>query len=235
MASDGFRLLTAGDSSLIVEFERRVDPAINARALSLGTAVRARALDGVRDVVTAYHTVAVYFDPLRTRLEELIECLESCAAASGREVPAEPEPVHVPVCYGGEFGPDLAEVANFAGCSEQEVIETHSAATYRVYMLGFIPGFTYMGSLDPRIAMPRRATPRLRVPAGSIGIASRQTGIYPAETPGGWRLVGRTPLRPFDMARDTPFLFQPGDQIRFVPIPPARYAELASVGSGSGP
>ena len=146
--------------------------------------------------------MAVFFDPLRTDYGGLVEWLERQADQLA-EAPIEERPsISVPVCYGGELGPDLAAVAAFANMSPQDVITIHASATYRVFMLGFMPGFAYMGVLDPRIAMPRRSTPRVRVPCGAVGIAGSQTGIYPAETPGGWQLIGRTPLKPFD--RDPP-------------------------------
>jgi KipI family sensor histidine kinase inhibitor len=221
-----FRIRAAGDSSLVVELEARIDPAINERVLAIGRALREKAADGVRDVVTTYHTVAVQFDPLRTRLDELIRDLEDAVRT---DAPATTGTTHdVPVCYGGEYGPDLADVSGFAGCSGADVIALHSAPTYRVYMLGFVPGFAYMGIVHERIAMPRRATPRLRVPSGSVAIAGRQTGIYPAETPGGWQVIGRTPLRPFDASRLEPFLCQPGDLVRFVAVTAERFAELAA-------
>jgi inhibitor of KinA len=142
------------------------------------------------------------------------------------------------VCYGGAFGPDLAGVARFAGMSEAEAIELHSGPVYRVFMLGFLPGFAYMGTVNPRIAAPRRPTPRMRVPAGSVGIAGGQTGIYPSESPGGWQLVGRTPVKPFDLGRLGPFLFKPGDAVRFYRIEPEDYEMAGSPGSpiaeGSG-
>ena len=122
------------------------------------------------------------------------------------------------VCCGGSLGPDLAEVAAFAGCSQDEVVALHGSRTYRVYLVGFVPGFPYMGTVDPRIAMPRRATPRVKVPAGSVGIAGEQTGIYPTETPGGWRLIGRTPIRLFDAGREPPCLFEAGARVRFTPM-----------------
>jgi inhibitor of KinA len=127
------------------------------------------------------------------------------------------------VCYGGEYGPDLETVAAFAHISGAEVIRIHTAATYRVFMVGFVPGFAYLGIVDSRIAMPRHSTPRVRVPQGSVGIAGVQTGIYPAETPGGWQLIGRTPIKPFDTGRAEPFLMKPGDAVRFHAIAPADF------------
>jgi len=127
------------------------------------------------------------------------------------------------VCYGGEGGPDLADVAAFAKLSEADVVRVHMDAAYRVFMLGFVTGFAYLGTVDPRIAAPRRHTPRLKVPIGSVGIAGAQTGIYPAVTPGGWQLIGRTPLKPFDPNRPEPFLMRAGDTVRFYPITQAEY------------
>src|SRR6185503_17931278 len=132
-------------------------------------------------------------------------------------------PVRIPVCYGGELGPDLGAVAGFSQMDEAAVVVAHTARTYRVFMLGFVPGFAYLGTVDDRIAMPRRSTPRVRVPVGSVGIAGVQTGVYPAETPGGWQLIGRTPVKPFDPFRDPPFLMKAGDSVQFYPIERREY------------
>jgi inhibitor of KinA len=213
-----YRIVAAGDAALTIELEERIDPAVNSRAIAMADAVRRLAADGVRDVVAAYRSVTVYFDPLRTDYAALEASLgrvgrEACGAtAAGRA------PIRVPVCYGGDFGPDLADVARLSGMTETEVTALHSAPEYRVYMLGFVPGFAYMGSVDPRIAAPRRRSPRLRVPAGSVAIAEGQTGIYPAETPGGWQLIGRTAMRAFDIERTPAFLLNPGDTVQFYPI-----------------
>jgi inhibitor of KinA len=127
--------------------------------------------------------------------------------------------IDVPVCYGGDLGPDLGDVARQAGCSQEQVIRLHTSRQYRVFVVGFVPGFAYMGPVDSRLALPRRSTPRTRVPAGSVAIAAGQTGIYPMETPGGWHLIGRTAIRPFDESRAAPALFHPGDRVSFRPIP----------------
>jgi inhibitor of KinA len=171
--------------------------------------------------------VAVHFDPLRTDYAALVEELqnESARVAGVTEIEAA-APIRVPVCYGGALGPDLPAVARFAGVTEREAIEIHASRTYRVFMLGFVPGFTYMGTVDPRIAVPRMTSPRLRVPSGSVGIAGAQTGIYPASTPGGWQIVGATPVRPFDIDRPEPFLFKPGDEVEFYAIDAADYDRL---------
>jgi KipI family sensor histidine kinase inhibitor len=212
------RIVPAGDSAIVIELEARIDPAVNAQAILLAEAVHAAAIAGVRDVVPTYRSVTVFFDPLRTDFKRLVEWIEREADRLPDGPIAERPVISVPVCYQGELGPDLAAVAAFANMSEEDVIATHAGATYRVFMLGFMPGFAYMGTVDPRIAMPRRSTPRVRVPSGAVGIAGPQTGIYPVETPGGWQLIGRTALRPFDARRSAPFLFHPGDAVRFVPI-----------------
>ena len=225
-----YRIVPAGESALIVEFEERIDPGINARAIACAGAIQAARLAGVRDVVPTFRSVAIYFDPLRTDSDALIACLEREAARPPAPVSSARAPVRIPVCYGGELGPDLADVASFARMTEADVVRAHVAATYRVFMLGFVPGFAYLGTVDGRIAMPRRSTPRVRVPPGSVGIAGAQTGVYPAETPGGWRLIGRSPVKPFDPAREDPFLMQAGDAVQFYAIERDEY-DRARAGS----
>jgi KipI family sensor histidine kinase inhibitor len=210
------RILFAGDSSLVVQFENRIDPAVNARVADLARIVLDANIDGVRDIVPTFRSVAVYYDPVGTDIDELSDFLEEAAnRAKGEAAMAAGEPIRVPVRYGGEDGPDLAAVAAFAGMTPDAVIAVHTGCEYRVFMLGFVPGFAYMASVDDRIAMPRLDSPRTRVPAGSVGIAGSQTGIYPSETPGGWRLIGRTTLKPFDLAAHHPCRFKTGDRVRF--------------------
>jgi inhibitor of KinA len=212
------RIIEAGDSALFVEFEERIDVEVNARTIALADAVQNAAIPGVHDVVPTYRSVAVYFDPLRVDYDALMMRVERELARPQQAPPTAAAPIRIPVCYGGELGPDLASVAAFADVSEDEVVRLHTSATYRVFMLGFVAGFAYMGIVDRRIAMPRHATPRVRVPLGSVGIAGVQTGIYPAETPGGWQLIGRTPVQPFDPARAEPFLMKAGDAVQFFAI-----------------
>ena len=220
------RIVPAGDAAFVVEFEERIDPAISVRGAALAEAVVAEHVAGVRDVVPTYRSVAVYFDPLQTDQEALLAVIERLSAGL---VPAERQrraPVRVPVCYGGEYGPDLDRVAAYAGMSAADVVELHANVVYRVLMLGFTPGFAYMGVVDARIAAPRLETPRPRVARGSVGIAKEQTGIYPSDSPGGWQLIGRTPLRPFDLSRPDPCLFHSGDEVQFVPIAPREFEHL---------
>jgi inhibitor of KinA len=211
-------IVPAGDSVFIVEFEERIDPAVNASAIALAEAIQQAQIAGVRDVVPTYRSVAIYFDPLRTPAGALWQRLEAEAARAGVAAIETAAPLRIPVCYGGTCGPDLHAVAQFAHTSEADVISMHTAVTYRVFMLGFVPGFAYLGIVDSRIAMPRHSAPRVRVPAGSVGIAGVQTGVYPAETPGGWQLIGRTPTKPYDAERSEPFLMKAGDAVQFYAI-----------------
>jgi KipI family sensor histidine kinase inhibitor len=212
----------AGDSAVILQLEARepqrrneIDAEANSRAIRIAEGVRQRRIRGVRDVVPTFRSVAVFFDPLATDLNAIVEALgepsEQQPAQTGRLV-------DVPVVYGGDAGPDLASVADVAGLTPEAVIARHASRAYRVFMLGFLPGFPYMAPVDEAIAVPRRPTPRARVAAGSVGIAGRQTGIYPRESPGGWQIIGRTPLELFDAGRTPPALLAPGDTVRFVPV-----------------
>jgi inhibitor of KinA len=218
-----YRIVPAGESALIVEFEERIDPEVNARAIACGDAIQAAGLAGVRDVVPTYRSVAVYFDPLHTDGEALFERLRREADRPLSVSAAPHAAVRIPVCYGGDLGPDLTGVAAFAGVPEADVVRIHADRTYRVFMLGFVPGFAYLGIVDERIAMLRHATPRVRVPAGSVGIAGVQTGVYSGDTPGGWQLIGRTPVKPFDPSRRDPFLMKAGDTVQFYPIDRGEY------------
>ena len=212
------RVAAAGDAALVVEFPPRIDPAINDRATNLAAELRARWGVILRDVVVGYCTVTVYFDPLRVDAPWLEAELRAVAAQIGEGLGRTGAVVQVPVCYDSACGLDLEDVADFGRCTPDDVIALHAEREYRVYMVGFIPGFAYMAEVDPRIAAPRRPSPRTAVPAGSVAIAGGQTGIYPAVTPGGWNIIGRTPLKPYDAGRKNPLLFRPGDRVQFVRI-----------------
>jgi inhibitor of KinA len=216
--SESFRIASAGDAALVLGLPPRLDPTINNRATAVAYTIRSRWGSILRDVVVGYCTVTVYFDPLRIDARWLESELEAAAAQTmdGGDVPG--AQLEVPVCYDDELGPDLADVARFGGCSIEEAIALHAGTTYRVYVVGFIPGFAYLAEVDQRIATPRRPTPRTAVPAGSVAIAGGQTGVYPAVTPGGWNIIGRTPVKPYDPSRADPVLFHPGDSVRFVRI-----------------
>jgi len=223
------RVLAAGDAAWLIELPERIDPEVNARAVQIAQAVEAAGLP-VTDVVVGYRSVMVYVEPLSEVAPSIEGTLREIAATAPAQAAVSGPLVEVPVCYDDPYGPDLADVAAFGKCSVDEVIARHLAVEYRVYVVGFVPGFAYMASVDPRIAMPRRASPRLRVPAGSVAVAAGQTGIYPAETPGGWSLIGRSPIKPYDPNRREPFLFHPGNRVRFRRIAESEYRAVTQWG-----
>jgi KipI family sensor histidine kinase inhibitor len=216
------RVLAAGDSAWLVELPERIDPEVNARAIAIARAIEAAALP-VTDVVVGYRSVMVFVDPLADAAAGVPGALERIAAHPIVGAATTGDRIDVPVCYDPPYGPDLADVAAFGATSVEDVIARHLARQYRVYVVGFVPGFAYMAAVDPQIAAPRRASPRLAVPPGSVAIAAGQTGIYPAATPGGWNLIGRCPVRPYDPARAAPFLFHAGDLVGFHRISAAEY------------
>ncbi|MGE0705797.1 MAG: 5-oxoprolinase subunit PxpB [Vicinamibacterales bacterium] len=228
--SGGATIVRAGDSAIVVRFEERIDPSINARALQLGKRVASWATTGVRDIVPAFHSVTVHYDPIRTNVQHLVEQLERAVVAEEPEGMADSgRSIEIPVCYGDDLGPDLSAVASWANMSATDVVAFHSARAYRVYMLGFLPGFSYLGTVDERIAVPRLATPRVHVPAGSVAIAGPQTGVYPLDTPGGWHLIGRTPLLMFDASRSRPSLLAAGDTVTFRPMNRTEYDRFSGL------
>jgi KipI family sensor histidine kinase inhibitor len=222
------RLRRAGEAALTILLGEGLDPSTNERAVALAHAIDQRSIHGVRDVVPAYRSTTVYFDPLALDGEHLAGELLALANSTSSMRTGTPRTIDIPVCYGGEMGPDLEEVARLTGKSPAEVIALHHSVIYRVYMLGFLPGFPYLGSVPPAIRVPRLAEPRNRVPAGSVAVAGEQAGIYPIESPGGWRILGRTPHRLFEAARAEPCLLAPGDRVRFVPIDDQTFRRLSA-------
>ena len=212
-----------------MEFGNAIDPAINARVHAFDRALAERPFPGLIEAAPTYRSLFILYDPLITAFADAAEWIEQllakAAARPGTGAPLK----EVPTCYGGSFGPDLAPLAAAHGLSAEEVIRLHAGTEYRVYMLGFSPGFPYMGLVPDAIATPRLATPRTRVPAGSVGIAGRQTGVYAQSTPGGWNLIGRTPLTLFDPRADPPAYFAPGDRVRFVPAEPGVFQDRPPV------
>ncbi len=215
--SDPPHFAPLGDSALTIRFGRGIDPRLNARVTAAAYGIRELALPGVLDVVPAYDSLAVFFDPLALDPRLLEERLRGAIGQGNSAAPGVGTGrTHlVPVRYDG---PDLEWVAAQVGLSRDEVIRRHAEPTYQVYFLGFVPGFGYLGPLDPSLVLRRRSEPRRRVPPGSVAIAGAQTGIYPLETPGGWHLLGRTDLVLFDAQREPPSLFAPGDHVHFVPV-----------------
>ena len=216
-------IVAVGDGALLLTLGERVEPGLAERAQAIAAAIDEvrRAQPAIGRAVPAHASVLVPFEPLEIGLEQVTALVASCAAAaasapSGGQ-PGRRSPIEIPVRYGGEDGPDLDEVAALHDLGPSDVVELHAGATYRVLFLGFAPGFGYLGGLPPELVTSRRATPRARVPAGSVGIAGEQTGVYPLAMPGGWQLIGRTDARLWDATRPSPALLRPGDRVRFVP------------------
>lgn len=219
-----FRL--GGDRALYIEVGDAISPEVNRRVKGLLDAIDEAAIEGVEALSPTYRSILVYYDPLKIPLEELKQRLSDLGRALPDASSSEASIFEIPTLYGGEFGPDLDFVASHTGLSPEEVIRIHAGTDYLVYMVGFNPGFPYLGGMSEKIAAPRLETPRVKIPAGSVGIAETQTGIYPLESPGGWRLIGRSPLKMFDPSRDPPALVEAGDLVRFVSIDEARYQEI---------
>lgn len=218
----------ASDRSLIVYFGQQIALDAHHDVLRLLRLLQSQPMEGVRNLQPAYCSLLIQFDPLRVDHDELQSRLLPYLARLNREPLPRPQQVEIPVCYGGEFGPDLGDVAAMHNMTSAQVIELHSSATYTVYFLGFAPGFGYLGGLPDALASPRLETPRAQVPQGCVGIGGNQTAVYPFATPGGWRLIGRTPLAMFrpDAARMS--LLQIGDQVKFRPISRDQFVEFGS-------
>jgi KipI family sensor histidine kinase inhibitor len=225
------RITPLGDSALLVEYSAEIDVGVNAAVLAASERVRQSRVPGVRDVVPAFASFAVHFDPIVTDVTTLRDVIGRAASGTAPDalVP-EAAALEIPVCYGGTFGPDLPSVAAWAGYTAEQVVAAHTERSYRVFMLGFLPGFPYLAPVSDRIAMPRREAPRPLVAAGSVGIAGRQTGIYPCDSPGGWQIIGRTPLTLFDPVREPPALVAPGQRVRFRPISPSDFDAARTAG-----
>jgi KipI family sensor histidine kinase inhibitor len=220
------QFLRASDQSLLIYFGQHITLDAHERVRKLLRLLEAEPIEGVRNFHPAYCSVLIKFNPLQHRHEELEETLRQYLARLKDVTLPEPRQVEIPVCYGGVHGPDLADVSATHGMTPAQVIELHSSPSYLVYFLGFVPGFAYLGELPKALVTPRLPTPRRSVPAGSVGIAGNQTGVYPVSTPGGWRLLGRTPISMFRPGQSGLSLLSIGDQVRFVPISPERFAAL---------
>jgi len=210
------RIVPLGDSSLLVQFVEEIDPAVNQRVHALASLLDVSPFEGIIETVPAYATLLVQYDPLTISFTQVRDFLHEKISQVEGTTSRKPKQVQVPVRYGGEYGIDLESVAHHLQLQVEEVIRIHTQRTYTVYMMGFTPGFPYMGKLDDALVMPRLESPRTRVAAGTVAIAGSQTGIYPIASPGGWQLIGWTPLKLFDPNSETPFLFAPGDEVRFI-------------------
>lgn len=227
------RIKPAGDRAVLVELGDSISEAVNRRVMALERRVMCGpAGAGILEAVPAFASLLVYYNPLVTDYDMVVKLLGRLSEQvdNGGERNGQTgqtgRVVEIPVCYGGKYGEDLPFVARHAGLSEAEVVRIHSGREYLIYMLGFLPGFPYLGGLDKRIFTPRLSNPRIRIPAGSVGIGGEQTGIYPLDSPGGWQLIGRTPCRLFSPDGDGRLPYEAGDRIRFVPVSEREFERL---------
>ena len=221
---------TAGDRGLLMEYGDAIDPEINRKVRAMATAMARETPTGVFEFIPTYRSIIIVYDPSQTdaaKLKQALLALEE--RLPNIEIPP-PETVEIPVCYGGDLGPDIGFVAKTHNLSVEDVIRIHSEPDYQIYMIGFTPGFPFLGGLPEVLHTPRLETPRSRVPAGSVGIANAQTGIYPIESPGGWQLIGRTPVKLFNPGKANPFLLRAGDKLKFKPISPEEFEDLVKGG-----
>lgn len=220
------RILPAGDLACVAEFGNEISMNCNEKVMMLNQNLKKNGIEGIVETIPTFRSLLIYYDPLKISYRKLCRYIRA-ASETGTDSKAKSKRiVEIPVCYGGQFGEDLADVASHAEMSETEVIKLHSGMDYLIYMLGFLPGFPYLGGLDKRLETPRLSNPRTAIPAGSVGIGGKQTGVYPIASPGGWRLIGRTPLKLYDIEREKPALYQAGDYIRFRPISEAEYRAI---------
>jgi inhibitor of KinA len=236
LSIDSFHIYSLSEQAVTVEFGKMIDEDVLARVNNFNSLVNQNPFPGFITTVPAYTTVTVFYDALQVGQSATMpggDCFEKVSSWLYSLKDKKPESskslnetITIPVCYGSQFGPDLEDVATIHKLTPQKVIELHSAATYKVYMIGFVPGFAYLGGMNEDIAMPRKQTPRSAIPAGSVGIAGKQTGVYPLETPGGWQIIGRTPLKMFDVRSSQPSLLKAGDNVVFKPISEQEYNDL---------
>jgi KipI family sensor histidine kinase inhibitor len=224
--------LLYGDSAMLINFEQKIDELINQKVMALHQALSVSGIEGVTFLIPAYCSLTVGFDNAVTSFEELKSTIDSFANEEMNHLSSTSSRlVHIPVCYESPFKLDMLEVMEHTQLSRQSIISLHTSITFRVYMLGFVAGFAYMGTLPEVLKCPRKEVPRLKVPEGSVGLAGLQTGIYPTEAPGGWQIIGKTPLKMFDHDQPSPSLLQPGDQVQFKAINKQEFHEIEKLQS----
>ena len=221
------RFRTAGDRGILVEYGDVIDPDVNSKVRSMAIVMDENPPAGVTEIIPTYRSLLIIYDPSVTQPARLKKTLDSLEARLDEIRIPPPRTVELPVCYGGEFGPDIDTVADTNDLAVEEVIALHCEPEYLIYMVGFTPGFPFLGGLSEKLHTPRLETPRTLVPEGSVGIANNQTGIYPIASPGGWQLIGRTPVKLFAPWRQNPFLYQAGDRLKFKPISADEYNRIA--------
>lgn len=217
------KILPAGDRALVADFGNVISEDVNRKVNALKKVLLAEKVAGVREMIPTYRSLLVEYNPAVISMQALRARIEAADIEGAAAETEKRRVLEIPCCYGGQYGEDLAGLAELTGLSEKEIIDIHAGTEYRVYMLGFLPGFVYLGGMDERIAVPRLNFPRVSIPAGSVGIGGSQTGVYPMASPGGWRLIGMTPVSFYDPKRENPVLCEAGDYIRFVPISPEEY------------
>ena len=221
-----------GDCAISIDFGQVIDPKINRHIRQTIERIQELKLDGITELVPTYCALLIQYDAMLYSYSDICNLMEPLLEPSATDDANERVTIiEIPTVYGGEFGPDLGFVASHNNLSEDEVVSIHSGTDYLVYMLGFIPGFTYLGGMDPRIATPRLSSPRTLIPAGSVGIAGEQTGTYPSDSPGGWQIIGRTPVTMYDMSKEQAALLSAGDYVRYVPIDEVEYNRIKALGS----
>lgn len=220
------RILPTGERALTVEFGDEIDEHINARLMGFSKHLSSLKIKGIEEMVPSFRAVMIHYNPVILSYSQMVSLIEDALKGNFEEVSGKKTVVRIPVCYGGEYGPDLGYVAEHAGLSEEEVISIHSSKPYLIYMLGFMPGFPYLGGLDERIHTPRLSSPRLKLEAGSVGIAAGQTGLYPMESPGGWQIIGLTPVKCYNPDKPKAIPYEAGDYIQFYPITPQEYESI---------
>jgi inhibitor of KinA len=222
------RFLLAGDRGLLVEFGASIEPKINQKVRQIFLSVEKAPIDGVTEIIPTYRSILIFYNPSLSDPERLKkEILDRENSLDKWEIPP-PETIEIPVFYGDNFGPDLEFVAQHNNLTPEEVIQIHISGTYLIYMLGFTPGFPFLGGLSEKIFTPRLENPRQLVPAGSVGIANNQTGIYPIDSPGGWQLIGKTPIKLYDPTGSPPILLRAGNYLKFKQISRKKFLEIAS-------
>lgn len=222
--------LPCADCAVTVEISREISEKTNKKVRFLAHGIKEQKIRGIIDCVPTFRSVTIYYDPLVISLGRLRKKVCRIYEAFREEAVTRKRIFHIPVCYTEAYGPDMEDVCAATGLTRKEVVEIHSSVDYLIYMLGFLPGFPYLGGMDERIAVPRLDSPRTKIPAGSVGIGGNQTGIYPLSSPGGWRLIGRTPVKLYDTKREKPILYEAGDYIRFYPITEEAFAQSEQTG-----
>ncbi|MEJ5378085.1 MAG: 5-oxoprolinase subunit PxpB [bacterium] len=216
-----------GDRGVLLEYGDSIEPEVNLKVRTMAALLESRPIKGILEAVPTYRSLLIIYDPMLTEPQSLRESLRALEKITTQANVPPPRLIEIPVCYGGELGPDIEFVANYHKIKVDEVIRIHSSPCYQIYMMGFTPGFPFLGVLPKILETPRLDTPRLHVPAGSVAIASNQTGIYPISSPGGWRLIGRTPIKLFRPEEREPFLYKAGDLIKFIPVDRKEFDALA--------